>query len=60
MVQNIALGLSAPLIGLIFDRTGSYAAAFAVIIASTAFAGLVFFFLGPYRYPVDPTEAPAR
>lgn len=57
-VQGIAMGLAAPLFGIIFDRTGSYTAVYWIMIASASVAGLIYLTLGPYRYQTS--TAPPR
>lgn len=50
-VQGIAMGLTSPLFGIIFDRTGSYAAVYWIMGAGAATAGAIYLTaLGPYRY----------
>jgi hypothetical protein len=54
-VQGIAMGLAAPLFGIIFDRTGSYAAVYWIMIAGTATAAIIYLTaLGPYRFQTTP------
>lgn len=50
-VQGIAMGLAALLFGIIFDRTGSYAAVYWIMAGGAAVAAIIYLTaLGPYRY----------
>jgi MFS family permease len=50
-VQGIAMGLTSPLIGMIFDRTGSYATFYWIMGIGTLIAAVIYLTaLGPYRY----------
>jgi cyanate permease len=50
-VQGIAMGLTPPLFGMIFDRTGSYATVYVIMGVGTLVAGAIYLTaLGPYRY----------
>ena len=54
-VQGIAMGLAAPLFGMIFDRTGSYTLVYWIMIAAALAAATIYLTaLGPYRYQVAP------
>lgn len=54
-VQGIAMGLAAPLFGMIFDRTGSYTLVYWIMIAGALAAATIYLAaLGPYRYQVAP------
>jgi MFS family permease len=50
VAQAVVMGLTPPLFGMLYERTGSYAAMY-WIVAGGALAGtLVYLVLGPYRY----------
>jgi predicted MFS family arabinose efflux permease len=54
-VQGIAMGLAAPVFGMIFDRTGSYTMVYWIMIAGALAAATIYLTaLGPYRYQVTP------
>ena len=46
----ITSGLAPPLIGMLFDRTGSYNATLALAVVGQVIGMCLFMFLGPYRY----------
>ena len=46
----MAGGLAPPLIGMLFDRTGSYGAALVLALIGQVIGACLFMFLGPYRY----------
>lgn len=50
LVQGLAMGLAPPLFGLLFDRTGTYAPMYAIVIGGAVAAALVYPLLGPYRF----------
>lgn len=50
LVQAIAMGLTPPLFGMIYDRTGSYATMYWIVAAGSLAATLLYPLLGPYRY----------
>jgi len=50
VVQGMAMGITPPLFGMIFDSTGSYALVYAIVIGGAAAGALVYLVLGPYRY----------
>jgi MFS family permease len=47
---NMSSGLAPPLIGMLFDRTGSYSATLVLAMIGQVLAAGVFMILGPYRY----------
>jgi len=49
-VSAVAMGLTPPLIGLAFERTGSYTTAFVLLAAGQLIATAMFVALGPYRF----------
>lgn len=51
--QGFAMAASPPLFGIVFDRTGSYAPMYWVLIVASIAGSAVFLFLGPYRYRTD-------
>ncbi len=53
MIENIALGLSAPLLGAIYDNTGSYNLAFALIVVTSLISMVMYLALKPYRYAAN-------
>ena len=61
-LMDFSLGLSPLFVGYMYDRTGSYNIPLYVIVAATALAAPIFYFLGRYRYSVDvgSVSAPVR
>ncbi len=53
-ISGVVMGFSPPLIGLLFERTGSYKWALFLMIAGDLAAALLFLTLGPYRYLASP------
>jgi MFS family permease len=56
-IWGLVIGFAPPLIGLLFERTGSYDRALLLIIAGNIAAALLLLTLGPYRYSASP-QAP--
>jgi MFS family permease len=52
-ILALVMGFSPPLIGMLFERTGSYHLALQLMIAGDLAAALLFLTLGRYRYAVD-------
>jgi MFS family permease len=52
-VLSLVSGFSAPLVGILFDRTGSYDLALMGMIVGYVIAGLLYLFIGPYRFTMD-------
>ena len=52
-VLSLTGGLSAPLIGLLYDRSGSYNLALTFMIGAFVAAGLLYLAIGHYRYTTD-------
>ena len=50
VVQGIAMGVTPPLFGMMFDASGSYAPVYWVVIGGALAGSLVYLMLGPYRY----------
>ena len=46
-------GFGAPLVGKMQEATGSYDGALWVLAGATALAGVIYLFLGSYRYPAN-------
>ena len=57
IVQGIAMGIAPPLFGVIFERAGSYAPSYGIIIAGAIAGSAVYLLLGPYRYRTDIARA---
>jgi MFS family permease len=53
VVQGIAMGISPPLFGMIFDSTGSYSLVYWIVIGGAAAGAAIYLTLGPYRYRTD-------
>jgi MFS family permease len=51
--QGVAMAIAPPLFGIIYDRTGSYAPAYWMLVAAAVAGAAVFLVLGPYRYRPD-------
>ena len=47
------MGFSAPLVGMIYDRTGSYGPALYGMIVGSVLSSLLYLFIGRYRYTFD-------
>ncbi len=61
IIQGMAMAASPPLFGLIYDRMGTYAPMYWLMVAAAIVGALVFLVLGPYRYRPDAGPAePAR
>jgi cyanate permease len=58
VVETIGIVLSPTLTGLIFDSTGSYDLALAMLAASLAAAFVLFYFASRQPHPVDAMQAP--
>ena len=58
VVETIGIVLSPTLTGLIFDNTGSYDLALAMLAASLAAAFVLFYFASRLPHPVDAMQAP--
>jgi len=62
-VQQLVSGFGPPLVGEIFDRTGSYNAVVLILAVSYVLSAVLTLILGPYRYslevhePVTPSDA---
>ena len=52
-VLSLTGGLSAPLIGLLYDRAGSYNLALTFMIGAFVASGLLYLAIGRYRYTTD-------
>lgn len=50
VVQGIAMGITPPLFGMIFDRVGTYGPMYWIVIAGAVAGSLLYLTLGPYRY----------
>jgi MFS family permease len=48
--QGLAMATAPPLFGIIYDRTGSYAPAYWMLVAAAVGGAGIFLALGPYRY----------
>ncbi len=57
-VQQVLTAPAPFVLGLIFDRTGSYALAFPMFMAAAVLSITVFMLLPPYRFTATPTPAP--
>jgi hypothetical protein len=53
-------GFGAPLVGKSQEATGSYDGALWVLAGATALAGVIYLFLGPYRYSANAILATAE
>jgi MFS family permease len=58
-VLSLVAGFSAPLIGIMYDRKGSYDLALIGMIAGYVIAALLYLAIGRYRYTVDFKAIPA-
>jgi cyanate permease len=52
----ISIGLAPPLIGLVFDRTGSYTLALILLAVGQLVAALMFLLPGPCRFATQLTN----
>jgi MFS family permease len=52
-VRSVVAGFSAPLVGVLFERTGSYYLALMGMIASYIISALLYLAIGRYRYTTD-------
>jgi MFS family permease len=57
VAQGIAMAATPPLFGMLFDRTGSYAAMYWIVIFSALAGTAIYLLLGPYRYGTAPARA---
>lgn len=51
--QGVAMAATPPLFGLIYDRQGSYAVVYWIMVAGAVLGGLIYLTLGPYRFAAD-------
>jgi MFS family permease len=58
-VISLVGGFSAPLVGILFERTGSYDLALIGMIAGYVLSALLYLSLGRYRYTIDFKAMPA-
>ncbi len=58
--QGIAMAISPPLFGIIYDRTGSYGPMYWILAASALVGAVVYLLLGPYRYETQPGAGAGR
>jgi MFS family permease len=56
VAQGIAMAATPPLFGMLFDRTGSYAAMYWIVIFSALAGTAIYLLLGPYRYGTAPAR----
>jgi hypothetical protein len=52
-ILSFVSGFSAPLIGILFERTGSYDLALVGMIAGYVLSALLYLTIGRYRYTID-------
>ena len=52
-VLSLIMGFSAPLVGILYDRTGSYELALLGMIAGSVLCALLYLAIGRYRYTTD-------
>jgi MFS family permease len=62
--QGIAMGITPPLFGMIYERAGSYAPVYWMVVGGAVAGALLYLVMGPYRYRADigaarPRIAPA-
>jgi MFS family permease len=55
-IQQLASGFGPPLVGKIFDRTGSYNAVVLILAVAYVIQAVCVLILGPYRYSLDVHE----
>jgi MFS family permease len=60
LVQGVAMGVTPPLFGMIYDRTGSYAAVYWIVGAGALAAAMIYLSLGPYRYGGNAAKVPKQ
>ena len=58
-VLSLIMGFSAPLVGILYDRTGSYDLALLGMIAGGVLCALLYLAIGRYRYTTDFKAMPA-
>ncbi len=51
--QGIAMAITPPLFGMIYDREGSYVPVYWIMIGGAVLGSLIYLALGPYRYAAD-------
>jgi len=51
--QGMAMAATPPLFGMIYDRHGSYAPVYWIMIGGAVLGSLIYLTLGPYRYAAD-------
>jgi MFS family permease len=51
--QGMAMAITPPLFGMIYDREGSYALVYWTMIGGALLGALIYLALGPYRYAAD-------
>lgn len=54
VIQGAAMAATPPLFGMVFDRTGTYAPVYWIMVAAALIGSIVFLLLGPYRYRAAP------
>jgi cyanate permease len=59
-ILALVMGFSSPLIGMLYDHTGSYNLALALMVGGDLCAGLLMLTLGPYRYTTQFTAMPVK
>jgi MFS family permease len=52
-ILSLVAGFSAPLVGILYDRTGSYHLALMGMIVGYVISGLLYLCIGPYRFTMD-------
>lgn len=57
VAQGIAMAITPPLFGMLFDRAGSYAPMYWIVFAGAIAGSAVYLLLGPYRFGTAPTRA---
>ena len=55
-IYSLASGFGPPLVGMIFDRTGSYNAVVLMLAMAYVLSAVLALILGPYRYSLDVQE----
>ncbi|MEO8308017.1 MAG: MFS transporter [Pseudomonadota bacterium] len=50
VVVGIAMGITPPLFGMIYEKYGSYAPVYWIVVGGAAVGAVVYLLLGPYRY----------
>jgi cyanate permease len=58
-VLSLIMGFSAPLVGILYDRTGSYDLVLLGMIAGGILCALLYLAIGRYRYTTDFKAMPA-